>query len=175
MYRSDDDYWSDGDLSDVSDDSDIKPTDSPDQDLALVESDEQEYRAPSSSHLKHEYATFADFERDLKEYSTSTYQTFIKRRTEKLPKDHALANSLVYRKVHYECVHHSTYKSEGTGKRLVTRSRRKECGAGFDVYAQIRKKILEVKNVSDSHNHPLSEATWKHLPKSFKAPKSCLA
>ena len=83
MYRSDDDYWSDGDLSDVSDDSDIKPTDSPDQDLALVESDEQEYRAPSSSHLKHEYATFTDFERDLTEYSTSTYQTFIKRRTEK--------------------------------------------------------------------------------------------
>ena len=67
MYRSDDDYWSDGDLSDVSDDSDIK-----------------EYRAPSSSHLKHEHATFADFERDLKEYSTSTYQTFIKRRTEKM-------------------------------------------------------------------------------------------
>ena len=113
---ADDDYneESTGSGSDIDIDHD-------DELIGLNDDDESEdvgeYR-PDGTHekLKADYSTFADFEKDLRRYSAATFQTFIKRRTEKLPVGHAQQRSIMYRKIHFACIHHEVYR------RLLTRS-----------------------------------------------------
>ena len=129
------------------------------------ELDTDEYRPNAvDDDLRAEYASFADFEQDIKRYSAATFQTFIKRRSEKLKAGHAWSADLQYKKLTYNCVHHSEYKSKGTGKREFAHSRKKACGAEIRVSAQLRRGVLEVQQRNEVHNHKLSEHVWKHLP-----------
>ena len=114
--------------------------------------------------LNAEYPTFAEFEEDLKRYGATKYQTFIKRRSEKLKATHALFNSIRYKKLVYECVHHSKYKPEESGKREFLTSRKKGCTAEIRVNAHLRDRVLVIQTHHEVHNHQLSELVWKHLP-----------
>ena len=94
-----------------------------DRDNEITE--EEEFRPVAESRdLNAEYPTFAEFEEDLKRYGAATYQTFIKRRSEKLKATRALF-SIRYKKLAYTCVHHSKCKPEGSGKREFLHSRKK--------------------------------------------------
>ena len=160
--KADDDYneESAGSGSDSDIDRDDELIDANDEDDS---EDVAEFR-PDGTHerLKADYPTFEDFEKDLRRYSAATFQTFIKRRTEKLPVGHAQQHSIVYRKIHFACVHHEIYRSKGSGKRPVTRSRRKGCGAGLSLYAHLRRNVLHLQTINEVH--PLSESVWEHLP-----------
>ena len=84
----------------------------------LEDSDSQEYRPERvSDDLRREYASFAAFQEHLRQYSAATFQSFIKRRSEKLKKNNLQLETIQYKKLVYKCVHHSQYKPEGDGKR----------------------------------------------------------
>ena len=139
-----------------------------DHSISNEQSDSVDQHSPvevsDSLQLKDDYATFDDLDQAIKRYGAATFQTFIKRRSEALPRGHALEKTVVYRKVQYECVHHEQYKSKGSGKRAIQHSRRKGCSARIIVYAHLRRKVLHVSQVNVTHNHQLSEGVWQNLP-----------
>ena len=121
--------------------------------------------------LKGEYESFAEFDEDFKHYCAATFQTYIKRRSNKIQRPHAKKEDLQYIKLVYKCVHHSKNISEATGKRQFLHSRKKGCDAEIRVNAQLRRGVLEVQKRDEVHNHALEEHIWKHLPENRRLSK----
>ncbi|XP_055348203.1 uncharacterized protein LOC129595277 [Paramacrobiotus metropolitanus] len=114
--------------------------------------------------LKDSYPAFSEFEAAFKQYQRDTFQTFVVRRSESLGKTHPKADTLKYKKIEYECVHHKDYEKKGQGERIFTHSRKQKCPAIVKVAASIREATVRITKKEVGHNHPLTEERWKGLP-----------
>ena len=106
-----------------------------------------------------------------KTLDAATYQTFIKRRSEKLKPKNARFSTRQYRKLTYKWVRYSEYKPEGPGNQQFVHSRKKGCRAEIRLSAQLPRGELEAQSRHEAHNHPLSELIWKHLPENRRLDK----
>ena len=92
-----------------------KDNTSSDSDSDIEEGEEHHDYAPQklSDEMEVEYASFAELDEELMRYCASTFQTYVKKRSDKLERSNRMPAVLQYRKIVYACVHDDKCKSKG--------------------------------------------------------------
>ena len=91
------------------------------------------------------------FQGALRKWETESFQLFVFRRTIKIKEEYK--DTLQYKYAYYKCVQSGKYRSDATGKRKLTHTRKHGCEAGFRVKARIQGLFLEIDSINLKHNH----------------------
>lgn len=122
--------------------------------------------------LGRKFASYEALKVAIEEYQNATFTQFwiyssrtISGAKRKGMKRH-IEENLVYTEICYACVHGGRkYTSKSTGVRPKQKTFKLGCTARIKVSTTADGRFLEIRALDDEHNHPVSEACYKQLPK----------
>ncbi|KAM9314821.1 uncharacterized protein KZ484_024514 [Pholidichthys leucotaenia] len=132
-----------------------------------------EKMAEHGLHVGESFSSFDELETAIKEYEHHKLTKFYKRSSrtieaykKRLRSDKTFSDQLRFAEVDYACIHGGkNFKSRGTGKRPNHSTFQQKCPALIKVGLSKDGSQLVVKELIEDHNHLISEAAYKHVPR----------